>query len=461
MDSFYIILYFISSLFFIIGIKMLSSPLTARSGNFISFSGMVLAIVTTLTFVKYDLNSIIYIASGIILGGIIGLTFAKKVQMTSMPQMVAIFNGLGGLASALIAFSEIIKVSNKLEFNLISISILISVLIGSVTFSGSVTGFLKLQSIITGKPLLIPLRNYLNLLLLMLIIGLMITSFFYSGNTLFFYILISTCLLLGILIVLPIGGADMPVVIALLNSYSGIVAAFTGFIFSNIALIISGSLIGASGLILTRIMTKAMNRSLANVILGGFGATSENISADTSDKNYKSGSSDDIASILEFSENIIIVPGYGLAVAQAQHSLKELLDVLTNQEKNVIFAIHPVAGRMPGHMNVLLAEANIDYELLLDLDQVNEKFSQTDISIVIGANDVVNPAAKLDKNSPIYGMPILEIEKSKSIVVLKRSMNPGFAGLDNDIFYNEKTVMLFGDAKDSIDSVTRSIKELS
>ncbi|MFL2676955.1 MAG: NAD(P)(+) transhydrogenase (Re/Si-specific) subunit beta [Dehalococcoidia bacterium] len=461
MDSFYIILYFISSLFFIIGIKMLSSPLTARSGNFISFSGMVLAIVTTLTFVKYDLNSIIYIASGIILGGIIGLTFAKKVQMTSMPQMVAIFNGLGGLASALIAFSEIIKVSNKLEFNLISISILISVLIGSVTFSGSVTGFLKLQSIITGKPLLIPLRNYLNLLLLMLIVGLMITSFFYSGNTLFFYILISTCLLLGILIVLPIGGADMPVVIALLNSYSGIVAAFTGFIFSNIALIISGSLIGASGLILTRIMTKAMNRSLANVILGGFGATSENISADTSDKNYKSGSSDDIASILEFSENIIIVPGYGLAVAQAQHSLKELLDVLTNQEKNVIFAIHPVAGRMPGHMNVLLAEANIDYELLLDLDQVNEKFSQTDISIVIGANDVVNPAAKLDKNSPIYGMPILEIEKSKSIVVLKRSMNPGFAGLDNDIFYNEKTVMLFGDAKDSIDSVTRSIKELS
>ena len=460
MGSSYIILYFISSVFFIIGIKMLSSPLTARRGNFISFSGMILAIITTLTYVEYDLNSIIYIASGIILGGIIGLIFAKKVQMTSMPQMVAIFNGLGGLASSLIAFSEIIKVSNKLEFNLISISILISVLIGSVTFSGSITGFLKLQSIITGKPILIPLRNYLNFLLLMLIIVLMVTSFFYSGNTMFFYILISACLLLGILIVLPIGGADMPVVIALLNSYSGIVAAFTGFIFSNIALIISGSLIGASGLILTRIMTKAMNRSLANVILGGFGATSKNISEVASDKNYKSGSSDDIASILEFSENIIIVPGYGLAVAQAQHSLKELLDVLVNQGKNVIFAIHPVAGRMPGHMNVLLAEANIDYELLLDLDQVNEKFSQTDISIVIGANDVVNPAAKLDKNSPIYGMPILEVEKSRSIVVIKRSMNPGFAGLDNDIFYNDKTVMLFGDAKDSIDSITKSIKEL-
>ena len=253
----------------------------------------------------------------------------------------------------------------------------------------------------------------------------------------------------------------MPVVVALLNSYSGIVAAFTGFIFSNIALIISGSLIGASGLILTRIMTKAMNRSLANVILGGFGATSESIAADTSNKNYKSGSSDDIASLLEFSENIIIVPGYGLAVAQAQHSLKELLDILTNQDKKVIFAIHPVAGRMPGHMNVLLAEANIDYELLLDLDQVNEKFSQTDVSIIIGANDVVNPAAKLDKNSPIYGMPILDVEKSRSIVVIKRSMNVGFAGLDNDIFYNEKTLMFFGDAKDSIDSLTKSFKELN
>ena len=440
---------------------MLSSPITARRGNLISFSGMSIAIITTLTYVEYNLNSIIYIISGISLGGIIGLIFAKKVQMTSMPQMVAIFNGLGGLASSLIAFSEIIKVSNSLEFNIVSISILISVLIGSVTFSGSITGFLKLQSIITGKPILIPLRNYLNLLLLFIIIGLMVTSFFYSGGTLFFYILISACLVLGIFIVLPIGGADMPVVVALLNSYSGIVAAFTGFIFSNIALIISGSLIGASGLILTRIMTKAMNRSLANVILGGFGATTESIAADTSNKNYKSGSSDDIASLLEFSENIIIVPGYGLAVAQAQHSLKELLDILTNQDKKVIFAIHPVAGRMPGHMNVLLAEANIDYELLLDLDQVNEKFSQTDVSIIIGANDVVNPAAKLDKNSPIYGMPILDVEKSRSIVVIKRSMNVGFAGLDNDIFYNEKTLMFFGDAKDSIDSLTKSFKELN
>jgi len=461
MGSSYIILYFIASVFFILGIKMLSSPLTARKGNFISFSGMIIAIITTLTYVEYNLNSIIYIVSGISLGGIIGLVFAKKVQMTSMPQMVAIFNGLGGLASSLIAFSEIIKVSNSLEFNIVSISILISVLIGSVTFSGSITGFLKLQSLITGKPILIPLRNYLNLLVLLFIIGLMVNSFLFSGNTLFFYILISSCLILGILIVLPIGGADMPVVIALLNSYSGVVAAFTGFIFSNIALIISGSLIGASGLILTRIMTKAMNRSLVNVVLGGFGATSEIISADSSDKNYKSGSSDDIASLLEFSENIIIVPGYGLAVAQAQHSLKELLDVLSSQNKNVIFAIHPVAGRMPGHMNVLLAEANIDYELLLDLDQVNEKFSQTDLSIIIGANDVVNPAAKLDKNSPIYGMPILDVEKSRSIVVIKRSMNVGFAGLDNDIFYNEKTLMFFGDAKDSIDSLTKSFKELN
>ena len=461
MDSIHIILYFISSILFILGIKMLSSPLTARRGNMISFLGMIIAIITTLSYIEYEISSIIYIFSGITTGGILGLIFAKKVQMTSMPQMVAIFNGLGGLASSLIAFSEIIKVNNTISFNLISVSILMSILIGSVTFSGSITGFLKLQSLITGKPILIPLRNYFNLLILLSVIGLMIVSVLYSGNTLIFYTLLSVCLLLGILIVLPIGGADMPVVIALLNSYSGIVAAFTGFIFSNVALIISGSLIGASGLILTRIMTKAMNRSLVNVVLGGFGATATNIDSEASDKNYKSGSSDDIASLLEYSENIIIVPGYGLAVAQAQHSLKELLDVLENQQKNVLFAIHPVAGRMPGHMNVLLAEANIDYELLLDLDQVNEKFSQTDVSIVIGANDVVNPAAKLDKNSPIYGMPILEIEKSKSIVVLKRSMNPGFAGLDNNIFYNEKTLMLFGDAKDSIDSLNKSFKELN
>ena len=460
MDTIFIIFYFISSILFILGIKMLSSPTTARKGNLISFIGMSFAVTTTLLIVDYDLDSIVFISSGIIIGGIIGLIFAKKVQMTSMPQMVAIFNGLGGLASSLIAFSEIIKSDTSISLNIISISIFISILIGSVTFSGSITGFLKLQSLITGRPILLPLRNYLNFILLISIIGLMVASFFYNEQTLIFYILIGSCLLLGILIVLPIGGADMPVVIALLNSYSGIVAAFTGFIFSNIALIISGSLIGASGLILTRIMTKAMNRSLANVILGGFGATKENINEEASDKSYKSGSSDDVASLLEYSENIIIVPGYGLAVAQAQHSIKELLDILIEQGKNVVFAIHPVAGRMPGHMNVLLAESNIDYELLLDLDQVNEKFSQTDVSIIIGANDVVNPAAKLDENSPIYGMPILDVEKSKSIVVLKRSMNPGFAGLDNNIFYNEKTVMFFGDAKSSIDSLTKSFKEL-
>ena len=260
MDSIHIILYFISSILFILGIKMLSSPLTARRGNIISFLGMIIAIITTLSYIEYEISSIIYIFSGITTGGILGLIFAKKVQMTSMPQMVAIFNGLGGLASSLIAFSEIIKVNNTISFNLISVSILMSILIGSVTFSGSITGFLKLQSLITGKPILIPLRNYFNLLILLSAIGLMIVSVLYSGNTLIFYTLLGVCLLLGILIVLPIGGADMPVVIALLNSYSGIVAAFTGFIFSNVALIISGSLIGASGLILTRIMTKAMNQ---------------------------------------------------------------------------------------------------------------------------------------------------------------------------------------------------------
>ena len=285
MGTIFIIFYFISSIFFILGIKMLSSPTTARKGNFISFIGMSFAVTTTLLIVDYDLDSIVFISSGIIIGGVIGLIFAKKVQMTSMPQMVAIFNGLGGLASSLIAFSEIIKSDTAISLNIISISIFISILIGSVTFSGSITGFLKLQSLITGKPILLPLRNYLNFILLISIIGLMVASFFYNEQTLIFYILIGSCLLLGILIVLPIGGADMPVVIALLNSYSGIVAAFTGFIFSNIALIISGSLIGASGLILTRIMTKAMNRSLANVILGGFGATKENSNDEVSDKS--------------------------------------------------------------------------------------------------------------------------------------------------------------------------------
>ena len=325
MDSIYIIFYFISSILFILGIKMLSSPTTARRGNFISFLGMIIAVTTTLLIVNYNLRSIIFIASGVFSGGIIGLIFARKVQMTSMPQMVAIFNGLGGLASSLIAFSEIIKSETTISLNIISVSILISILIGSVTFSGSITGFLKLQSLITGKPILIPLRNYLNFILLISIIALMITSFFFAEYTFLFYILIGSCLLLGILIVLPIGGADMPVVIALLNSYSGIVAAFTGFIFGNIALIISGSLIGASGLILTRIMTKAMNRSLANVVLGGFGATNETSNEEASDKTYKSGSSDDVASLLEYSENIIIVPGYGLAVAQAQHSIKRII----------------------------------------------------------------------------------------------------------------------------------------
>ena len=457
MDTIFIIFYFISSILFILGIKMLSSPTTARKGNLISFIGMLFAVTTTLIIVDYDLDSIVFISSGIIIGGIIGLIFAKKVQLTSMPQMVAIFNGLGGLASSLIAFSEIIKSDTSISLNIISISIFISILIGSVTFSGSITGFLKLQSLITGKPILLPLRNYLNFILLISIIGLMVASFFYNEQTLIFYILIGSCLLLGILIVLPIGGADMPVVIALLNSYSGIVAAFTGFIFSNIALIISGSLIGASGLILTRIMTKAMNRSLANVILGGFGATKENSVDEASDKSYKSGSSDDVASLLEYSENIIIVPGYGLAVAQAQHSIKELLDILIEEGKNVVFAIHPVAGRMPGHMNVLLAESNIDYELLLDLDQVNEKFSQTDVSIIIGANDVVNPAAKLDENSPIYGMPILDVEKSGTVLFVKRSMASGYAGVQNELFYRDNTMMLFSDAKKMVENIIKNL----
>ena len=454
------VLYLISASIFIIGLKRLSSPATARNGNRLSALGMLIAIIATT--LKYTDVNIEWIILGLLIGAIIGSILAKYVEMTAMPQLVALFNAFGGAASGLVAMYEVLYSTNPSSeiFTLAAVSF--ATIVGAVTLTGSFIAFGKLQGIVTTKPVLLPIRNVINsiIAIAMIVIAIMMCVTEIDTSN-YLYALVGLSLLFGILIVIPIGGADMPVVVALLNSYSGIAGAGAGFVLGNPLLIIAGSLVGASGLILTRIMTKAMNRSLVNVVLGGFGATATNIDSETSDKNYKSGSSDDIASLLEYSENIIIIPGYGLAVAQAQHSLKELLDVLENQQKNVLFAIHPVAGRMPGHMNVLLAEANIDYELLLDLDQVNEKFSQTDVSIVIGANDVVNPAAKLDKNSPIYGMPILEVEKSKSIVVLKRSMNPGFAGLDNNIFYNEKTLMLFGDAKDSIDSLNKSFKELN
>ena len=449
--------YIISAIFFIVGIKRLSSPQTARSGNFISSLGMFIAILTTI--LAYSIINFESIIIGLLIGSIIGITMARLVKMTAMPQMVALFNGFGGLASALVSSQEFARMLNISEFSLSSATtIVISIIVGTITFTGSIIAFLKLQELIPANPILIPLRNILNILLFLIIIIIGITTLLIQNIDLLYYLIILG-LILGILIVIPIGGADMPVVIALLNSYSGIAAAFAGFALNNIILIICGSLVGASGLILTQIMTKAMNRSLVNVVTGGFGqkisVSLENVSTS---KPYKSISPEDTAVLLEYADNVIIVPGYGLAVAQAQHSIKELSNILESTECNIKYAIHPVAGRMPGHMNVLLAEANIPYDQLFDLDQINDQFVNTDVAIVIGANDVTNPDARNNPNSPIYGMPILNVDKAKNIIVLKRSMRTGFSGIDNKLFYLDQTSMLFGDAKDSIEKITRELK---
>jgi NAD(P) transhydrogenase subunit beta len=453
------LVYIISSILFILGIKRLSSPKTARSGNLISSLAMFLAILITI--LDNSTLKLSWIIIGLIVGASIGILMAKLVKMTAMPQMVALFNGFGGLASALISSQEFTRLANIGKFSIYSGStIILSVIIGTITFTGSIIAFLKLQELIPTNPILIPFRNILNFFLLIITIS--IGFILLLTNThVFIYYLIILGLLLGILIVIPIGGADMPVVIALLNSYSGIAAAFTGFALNNTILIICGSLVGASGLILTKIMTKAMNRSLMNVITGGFGQkiTETQNSISQNAQTFKSINTVDTAILLEYSENIIIVPGYGLAVAQAQHSIKELSEILESKGCNIKYAIHPVAGRMPGHMNVLLAEANISYDKLYDLQQINDQFVTTDVAIVIGANDVTNPDARNNKNSPIYGMPILNVDKAKNIIVLKRSMNTGFSGIDNKLFYIDKTSMLFGDAKDSIEGITRELKE--
>ena len=454
------IIYLISACLFIVGLKRLASPITARNGNRLASLGMLIAIV--LTILKYTDNNFEWIILGIVIGGLLGIILSKYVQMTAIPQLVAIFNGFGGGASALVAIYEIVYQKDSVISIFVLAAIAFSTVLGSLTLTGSFIAFGKLQEIIPTRPILFPLRNYLNSLLLLLIIFLavlMVIPNFSSLNIL--YILIVLSLLAGILIVIPIGGADMPVIIALLNSYSGIAGAGAGFVLNNPVLIISGSLVGASGLILTRIMIKAMNRSLANVILGGLG--SEEGSQQTSsneNRPVKSLNTEDAAMILGYAENVIFVPGYGLAVAQAQHQINELANMLKNNGANIKYAIHPVAGRMPGHMNVLLAEANIPYNELKDLDEINSEFDNADVAVVIGANDVTNPIARTDPSSPIYGMPILNVDKAKSVIVLKRSMASGFAGIENELFFLDKTSLLFGDAKDSIEEMTREIKNL-
>ena len=451
------IFYVLAAVLFILGIKKLSHPKTARNGNFIAASGMLIAILATL--LSYGAIDLQMIFIGIIIGSIIGATFALKVEMTQMPQMVAIFNGFGGSASALVAAAEFLKTGDATTFTYSTI--VISIFVGTLTFTGSFIAFGKLQGFISGQPIVFPGQQLINAFFAL---ALLATGFFIvqePSQMNYFYGVIIISAILGITLTIPIGGADMPVVISLLNSYSGVAAAATGFVLMNNGLIISGALVGASGLILTNIMCKGMNRSLANVIFGAVGLEQES-SQGGSEKQVtiKSYSTEEAAMIFDAAEKIIVVPGYGLAVAQAQHAVREVAEFLEGKDKQVLYAIHPVAGRMPGHMNVLLAEANIPYEQLKDLDEINPEFEDCDVALVLGANDVVNPAARHDTSSPIYGMPILDVDKSRTVIINKRTMNTGFAGIQNELFGFDNSIMVFGDAKDMLQQLLKDLKEL-
>ena len=454
--------YLVAASLFIIGLKQLGSPATARGGNTLAAVGMLLAIVATMLdqqVLNYEM-----ILIGLAIGSVIGAIAAYKVQMTEMPQMVGLLNGLGGAASALVAVAEFWRLLGTsqpipLESN---ISILLDVFIGGVTFTGSMVAFAKLQGLISGSPITFPLQQAVNALLLVSLIGGSGYLLIDPNSLPVFLAVVTASLILGVLFVIPIGGGDMPVVISLLNSLSGIAAAAAGFVVMNNMLIISGALVGASGLILTQIMCKAMNRSLISVLFTSFGkaAVAGGASGGTTDKSVRSIDPEEGAMMLGYSRSVVIVPGYGMAVAQAQHSIRELADQLERMGVDVKYAIHPVAGRMPGHMNVLLAEANVPYEQLHDMDDINPQFDQTDVALVIGANDVVNPSARHDTASPIYGMPILEVDRAKQTIVIKRGMSTGFAGVDNDLFYKAKTTMLFGGAKDMVAKLVAEVKQL-
>jgi H+-translocating NAD(P) transhydrogenase subunit beta len=457
------LLYLVASVCFIMALRGLSSPDTARAGNIYGIVGMVIAIATTLA--MPGVTSYAVIALGIIIGGIIGSFIALRIQMTALPQLVAAFHSLVGLAAVCIAAAAFyapadygigtagaIHTSSLIEMSL-------GTAIGAVTFTGSIIAFGKLQGLITGKPLVFPGQHILNALLGVVLIA--VTVLFVIGQSATaFWAVVALSLLLGFLLILPIGGADMPVVISMLNSYSGWAACGIGFTLANSLLIITGALVGSSGAILSYIMCKGMNRSIFNVILGGFGTEGGTVAAGAAagDRSVKSGSAEDAAFILKNASSAIVVPGYGMAVAQAQHALREMADVLKREGVTVRYAIHPVAGRMPGHMNVLLAEANVPYEDVQELDEINRDFASTDVAFVIGANDVTNPAAKTDPQSPIYGMPILDVEKAKTVLFVKRSMASGYAGVENELFYRDNTMMLFGDAKKMCEEIVKALE---
>ncbi len=450
--------YLIASVFFILALKGLSSPLSARRGNMFGIVGMVIAVITTLTITKNWALIIVCIA----LGGAIGAVVARRVQMTAMPELVAFMHSLVGLAAVFIAIAA---VNNPASFGLpetlpmgSKLELFLGTFIGAMTWSGSVIAFLKLSGRMSGAPITFGGQHKVNLALAIIMIGFGL-GFFFSATTNWtaFAAMTAVAFVLGFLIIIPIGGADMPVVISMLNSYSGWAAAGIGFSLGNPMLIIAGSLVGSSGAILSYIMCKAMNRPFLSVILGGFGSEGGAAAAgDGTQKTYRSGSADDAAFIMGNADSVIIVPGYGLAVARAQHAVKELAEMLHKKGVNVRFAIHPVAGRMPGHMNVLLAEAEIPYEQVLEMDEINSDFSNTDVVLVLGANDVVNPAANVP-GSPIYGMPILDVHKARTVMVVKRSMAAGYAGLDNDLFYMDKTMMIFGDAKKVVEDMVKAL----
>jgi len=455
-------LYLVSGVLFILALRGLSSPETSRKGNIFGISGMIVAISVAFLSTKILLDGFVFIICTLATGGLIGAVIAYRISMTAMPQLVAGFHSLVGLAAVLVALAafynpeafDIGTFNNIKTLSLVEMSIGAS--IGAITFTGSVVAFLKLQGVMSGAPITFKGQHFINLL-----IGIgIISSIFYitiNQDNNIFWILVFISFLLGVLLIIPIGGADMPVVISMLNSYSGWAAAGIGFTLENTALIITGALVGSSGAILSYIMCKGMNRSFFNVILGGFGKTNSTLERNKDRKPVKSGNAEDAAFLMKNASSVIIVPGYGMAVAQAQHAVREMADSLKKNGIKVSYAVHPVAGRMPGHMNVLLAEANVPYDEVFEQENINNDFASTDVAFVIGANDVTNPSAKNDSKSPIYGMPILDVEKSKSVLFVKRSLSPGYAGIDNELFYRDNTLMLFSDAKKMTEEIIKSL----
>lgn len=455
------LIYLIATAFFIRGLKLLNSPATARKGNQLAAIGMLIGVLVTLF--DQQIVSFELILIGTIIGSLIGAVLAKKVEMTSMPELVAVFNGFGGAASALVAWGEFARYADVSSFDAtVLVTTGLSIFIGAITFTGSFVAFGKLKGFISGNAITFPGLNIINIGSMIGVLVLIGFFTFDPANANIFWIILGVSLLIGVTSVIPIGGADMPVVISLLNSYSGIAASMAGFVLGNNLLIVSGALVGAAGLILTQIMCKAMNRSLFNVIFGTFGGDTASGGSGGSggDKSVNETSAEDLAIQIAYASKVVIVPGYGLAVAQAQHIVKEVASKLEAKGVQVKYGIHPVAGRMPGHMNVLLAEADVPYDLLYDMDQINPEFASTDVVLIIGANDVVNPMAKTAPDSPIYGMPILNVDDAKRTVVFKRSLSVGYAGIDNPLFYVQKNQMFFGDAKKSLQALNEALNEV-